>query len=302
MFFLSLLLAFSIWMIHNLSLGYSDFITSPTRVSCNLEGHAPVSANSCDVVARCRTSGYNILKAAYFGGGGRVIDVPKSELHHQYGEIYYITKEQLNEYAHLIYGEKVNVEYFISDTLFYRFPFENHKKVPVHPVHILNFAPQYMSRGRLAVEPDSVIIYGDPLHLNNVDRVFTETIKLDNLKSGTAGVAKIEKIKGLRISDETVHYNIDVSRFVEVKTEVFLKAKNVPSDKEMMIYPSRMDVTIRCNFPFVEDLSQVSFYIDYNDFISSKSGKCLPYPENLPDGVLDYTYYPEVFECVVNEK
>ena len=64
-FFLSLLLAFSIWLIHNLSLNYSDFLTVQMTARCdNIEGHTVTSANVCKVVARCRTSGYNIIKSS----------------------------------------------------------------------------------------------------------------------------------------------------------------------------------------------------------------------------------------------
>jgi len=49
-FLLALLLAFSIWLIHNLSLKYNDFLTSTVIAQCNLEGYSPVSINENDAV------------------------------------------------------------------------------------------------------------------------------------------------------------------------------------------------------------------------------------------------------------
>ena len=43
---MSLLLAFSIWLIHNLSLNYSDTISVPVMAQCNIDGHSDVSSNS----------------------------------------------------------------------------------------------------------------------------------------------------------------------------------------------------------------------------------------------------------------
>ena len=303
-FSLSLLLAFSIWLIHNLSLNYSDFLTVHMVASCDrIEGHTARSANSCEVVARCRTSGYNIIKSALALNRAPVqITFDRQSLGHRSGDVFYITRKELSESAHLLYGEKVEVEYFLSDTLFFRFPYESNKKVPVFPVLSMSFAPQYMSQDNLDIEPDSVTIYGEPYHLENVDRVFTETIKLQNLKASAAGVAGIEKIKGVRLSESEVHYSIDVLRYVEITREVPIEVANVPSDKEMMIYPSRAEVIFRCVFPLVSDVAQASFQIDYEDYINSRSRKCIPEPVSLPEGVLGYEMVPEIFECVLTEK
>lgn len=303
-FSLSLLLAFSIWLIHNLSLDYSEFLTVRLTAECdNIEGHSTVSSNSCEVVARCRTTGYNVIKSKIaFMRNPVTVNFDRQSLKKRSGEVFYITRADLNEKVHLIYGEKADLEYFLSDTLFFRFPYETNKRVPVFPVLSLGFRPQYMSRGDLSIEPDSVTVYGEPYHLANVDRVFTETIKLQNLDSGTAGVSRLERIKGVRLSENEVHYSIDVTRYVEISTVVTVSAENVPADKEMMIYPSKAEVTFKCVFPLILDVSQASFGISYEDYIGSHSGQCIPVPLNLPEGVLEYEIYPEIFECVLSEK
>lgn len=303
-FFLSLLLAFSIWLLHNLSLDYSDFVTVRMTASCsNIEGHATQSSNVCDVVARCRTSGYNIIKSRLALRRNHVqVPFDRQSLTLKSGDVYYITRRELSESAHHLFGEKVEVEYFLTDTLYFRFPYETNKKVPVFPVLSLSFEPQYMSQGSLEIVPDSVRIYGEPYHLANVDRVFTEPVKLQDLKSGAAGVARIERIKGVRLAENEVHYSIEVMRYVEITKEVTIEPVNVPPDKEMMIYPSKADVVFKCVFPLISDVDRAVFQIDYEDYINSRSRKCIPSPGYLPDGVLEYEIVPEIFECVLTEK
>ncbi len=303
-FFLSLLLAFSIWLIHNLSLDYSDFLTVRVAAECeNIEGHASVSSNSCEVVARCRTSGYNIIKSKIALNRTPVtVHFDRQSLARKGGEMFYVTGTQLNEAAHLIFGEKATVEYFLSDTLLFRFPYETNKRVPVFPVVSLDFESQYMSRGDLEIDPDSVTIYGEPYHLANVDRVFTENIKLQGLKTGIAGVARIERIKGVRLSENEVHYSMDVLRYVEITSETVIQVENVPQDKEMMIYPSRAEVIYKCVFPLISDVSQSVFTIDYEDYINSRSRQCIPESAFIPEGVISYEIIPEIFECVLTEK
>lgn len=303
-FFLSLLLAFSIWLLHNLSLDYSDFVTVRMTASCsNIEGHATQSSNVCDVVARCRTSGYNIIKSRLALRRNHVqVPFDRQSLTLKSGDVYYITRRELSESAHHLFGEKVEVEYFLTDTLYFRFPYETNKKVPVFPVLSLSFEPQYMSQGSLEIVPDSVRIYGEPYHLANVDRVFTEPVKLQDLKSGAAGVARIERIKGVRLAENEVHYSIEVMRYVEITREVTIEPVNVPPDKEMMIYPSKADVVFKCVFPLISNVDHAVFQIDYEDYINSRSRKCIPSPGYLPDGVLEYEIVPEIFECVLTEK
>ena len=58
-FILSLLLAFSIWLIHGLSLKYTEFVTVHVVAESGIDGHSAMSANSVAILARCRTSGYD---------------------------------------------------------------------------------------------------------------------------------------------------------------------------------------------------------------------------------------------------
>lgn len=303
-FLLSLLLAFSIWLIHNLSLRYSEFIQVPVRIQCGIEGHADISSNVADVVARCQTSGYNVLRSERrLDSSPMILPVDLSVLHHKSGETFYLTPDGLQEYAHLIFGENVTVEYFLSDTLFFRFPYESHKKVPVYPVHILRFAPQYIGEGMLTIEPDSVVLYGEPSHLDNIGVVMTEAIKLDGIRSNVHGMARLERVKGIRMSTDAVRYSQNVTRYVEVSSVVSIQGRNVPADKELRIYPSTAEVTFRCVFPAPPDITgSVRFYIDYDDFMNSLNGKCTVKTDPLPPEIIGFETSPHVFDCVVNER
>ncbi|MBO8455828.1 MAG: YbbR-like domain-containing protein [Bacteroidetes bacterium] len=303
-FLLSLLLAFSIWLIHNLSLKYTEFLQVPVRVKCEIEGHSNMSSNTADVVARCQTTGYSVIRSSrQHSRNPLVLQVDPQVLHYRGGETFYMTASDLQEYTHIIFGENASVEYFLTDTLFFRFPYEEYKKVPVSPVHILRYAPQYIGIGEMSVEPDSVVLYGEPSHLENIDRVMTEAIRLNDINSNIHGTVRLERVSGVRMSSETVHYSQMVTRYVEVSSVVSIQKRNVPQDKELMIYPSTAEVLFRCIFPMSDDLTgTVRFYVDYNDFMKSLDGKCLVRADRLPPEIISYEIRPKVFDCVVNEK
>ena len=299
-FLMSLLLAVSIWLLHNLSLNYSSTMSVPVIAVCNIDGHAGVSSNSSVIAARCRTSGFSLLKNRRRATRPAVqIRFATSDMRHKEGDIFFITSSELASYVSEIFGEGVSLEAFLSDNVQFRFPFENNRKVPVHPMKIVSFKEQYMAVGEMRLSPDSVIIYGEPFVLENIDRVFTKTIELENLHSSAHGVVRIEEINGVRMSDTEVKYSLDVSRYVEISSEAVISLRNVPAGRHVSVYPSVARVVYKCAFPVSNDPSaDVHFYIDYKDFIKSKEGKCVPVSTPLPEGVISYTIEPEVFDCI----
>ena len=297
---MSLLLAFGIWLIHNLSLQYSETMSVPVVAECDLEGHSNVSANSSAIAARCRTSGFSIVRGRNKAKKDAIhVRFNANDMHLVEGEVFYITSAELANYVSDIFGEGVQLESFLSENVQFRFPFENHKRVPVQAVSMVTFRPQYMLAAPISLKPDSVTVYGEPYHLDNVTKVFTKALELSNLKSSAHGSVKLESVQGVRISEKEVGYTIDVTRFVEIATEVSVTPRNVPSGLKLSVYPSTAKVVYRCVFPLAHDPSDVvSFHIDYADFQKSIGGRCIARPSKIPDGVIDYTIEPEVFNCV----
>ena len=302
-FLLSLLLAFGIWVAHNLSLQYSSLVSVPVIAVSNIEGHSDESANTSAVVARCRTSGYNLLNKNRNSRHRQLkVYFSPDDLHHEEGDMFYITSNELSGYVNEIFGDNVQLESFVSSTVQFRFPEENHKIVPVQAITVTGFKPQYIPAGQIKLVPDSVVVYGEPLHLQNIDRVLTETVTLQNLSSTAHGVAKLETPKGgVRLSATEVTYSLDVTRYVEVREDVKIGIRNAPAGKDLSVYPSVAKVIYKCAFPLATDpMDKATFYVDYNDFSTSINGRCVPRVTGLPAGVLDYTVDPQVFECIEN--
>ncbi len=303
-FLLSLLLAFCVWLIYNLTLNYTKVVSVPIVARSNIEGHKDVSSNTAVVMARCHTRGFDLLRLDNASEKSPVqVYFAPGDLHGDGGEIFHITSAELTRYAKEIFGDRAGMETFVSGSLDFRFPFENSKKVPVHPVYTLSCRPQYMVVGGLRLKPDSVTVYGEPYHLENIDRVYTRPFNLDNLRSDVHGEVKLESSKDVRLSDSGAEYTVSVRRYVEIAADMRIAEKNVPKNKMLVIYPSTAHVIFRCSFPVISDPAEnVSFYIDYNDFAGSLGGDCMARCDSLPPGVIDYRMEPELFECVERDR
>ena len=93
---------------------------------------------------------------------------------------------------------------------------------------------------------------------------------------------------------------MEVSRYVEIRAEVKLETRNVPPRVNLAILPSTATAVFRCVFPTTADPSvQTRFYIDYQDFVNSRSGRCMARCEGLSSNVIEYTLTPEVFDCLL---
>lgn len=303
-FLLALLLAFSTWLIHNLSLKYTDYISASVVAQCNIEGRSPSSENCSDIIARGRTTGYGfIVSDIRTGRIPTFVDFKPESLKHLEGDRFYILSQDLFEYSHLIYGDGVTVEYFASDTVFFTFPEISHKKVPVQPVYSLTYQPQYMIDGELEFTPDSVIVYGEPYRLDRVEKVFTEPIRHYDLSSPVQGLVKLESAPELKYSVNDIHYKVDVKRYVDIVTTLPVKTLNVPADKKLVVYPSSVEVKIKCSFPLEADPEAgVELYVDYRDFQNSISGKCPVRLSGIPRGYITYETDPVAVNCFLEDK
>ncbi len=303
-FVLALLLAFSIWLIHNLSLKYNDYLTSTVIAQCNIEGHSNVSVNRSDIVARCRAIGYKVIMSDIRAGHKPVtVNFDPSVMRHKEDDLFYVLSSDLPEYTHLIYGDGVTLDYFVSDTVFFRFPAVDYKKVPVHPVYTVSFSDQHMNDGQLKVVPDSVTLYGESHRLETIDKVLTEPIKHSLLSSDIQGVVRLEKLNGLRISVDEVHYMLDVKRYVEISKTLPVHVINVPADKRLHVFPSVVTVSAKFAFPLADGgYENMELLIDYEDYITSLSGKCPVKLADTPKGLISYDVDPVAVSCVLEDK
>ena len=300
LFATSLFLAVLIWFLSNLSRSYSGVLGVPVVAECNLQGYSNVSSNSAMLSARCRAEGFRLLREQTRRSRKPVtVAFDRADLRHDADERFFVTGNVMNNYLRKIFGDKVDVEDIITDTLFFTFVSENNKRVPVHFTGDFTYRSQYMASGPLKLTPDSVTVYGEKARLDQVDHVSTVQLFPDDVHDTQHGVLKLRRVKGVRLSDEEVSYELPVSRYVEMRSELPVSVRNIPVGRHLDVFPSRATVILHCTFPPVRDpFESFELFIDYEDFSSSLSGRCVARSKDIPRGVLDYRVEPAVFDCI----
>ena len=299
-FLLCLVLAFSIWLIHNLSLNYSEIVVRPVDAVCNIEGYAEKSAAPALVTARCRTSGFTLIR---FRGGAdsapATVRFDASDLHPRGDGLFFITSSELDKYSGDIFTEETAVSAYLTDTLVFKFTPEAGRKLPLRAVADISYRPQYDSPSGLRLSPDSVMAYGNPSVLEGLGSVSTSPVSYMGLSSSKHGEVRLQGISGVRLSEYSAEYHIDVVRFVQLSRECPVGVEGLPPGASVRIYPQYATVTYRCPFPIAgAGRGDVRVNVSYEDFASSLTGRCVPSVAGLPEGAFRVEVEPEVFTVV----
>lgn len=298
-----LVLSFGIWLFYNLSQENSDIVSVQVVAESNIDGRSQRSSDNAIISARCKASGFNLVRLPSQENKVEVVKFDPDDFTYKEGDYFTISANKLGKYTSKIFGDGVNVEQFLVDDVRFRFTEENSKKVPIKAVNTLGYKSQYTNTRDLELMPDSVAVYGTPEMLDGINTVYTKPLILNDIRGNIHGEVALESPSGLRLSDNQVEYNIEVSRYVEISTEVPVNAINVPAGVDFSVFPSSITATFRCVFPLIADpVESISCVVDYNEYLTSKNGACLIECLNIPSGVIETKLSPSVANCIEMEK
>ncbi len=296
----SLVLAFVVWFVHNMSLDYSALVQRSVVAVCEIDGHSNVSASPSSIAASCQMAGFDLVGVRSLGRRHPVrLNVAREDMHHKEGDVFYMTSADATKYFHTVFSDKSRLEYFVTDTVFFTFNSVEYKKVPVKVTSSLTYVPQYMSVSGLKVLPDSVLIYGNKEIIDGVNQVTTELVRLHALDSDKYGQVNIKPLKGVRMSAQSVDYSVNVVRYVQREVQLPVKILGAPKSVNVKVFPFNTTMRYRIRFPADANMNGVYIGVDYDDFAQSISGKCIGRVIGMPAEVLSYELEPELFDCVV---
>ena len=236
-FLLSLLIAFSIWLLHNLSLPYSVFIEYAVDVNTSMEGRAQRSESSDLLIIRGKADGYYILRQRF--GRPKVLNVtvdPSSLVQYPDREdLFHVSCESIKGAIVEALGSNVELEFIVTQSLDFVLPNMEYRRVPIIPKLSLAFRSQYMQVGDISLNPDSIDIYGDARILGAIDSVMTETIAESNIDADLQGIVDIIPIRNVTYSDKNAYYYVRTERYIGESVELPVYAAGLPEGKEMIL-------------------------------------------------------------------
>lgn len=299
-----LLFAFCVWLINALSETYSYYFRYKIVAETSLEGRSNMAESEDIVVVSGDATGFAIANSELFNTVARLKMTIDPKYMHQYGDhpdVFFVLGNDVFSDFTIAAKDRVAAKAILTDTIFFVYPKQAYKKVPVIIDDDFGYASQYMPTERVNVSPDSVIIYGDESLLAGIDSVFTEKVSIDGLSKRIQGVCSLLPVKGVRFSEDEIFFSQPVVRYVEHSVKVELVTANVPDGKDMILLPNEITVTFRQPFSLRKEFSGDDFVyaVDYNDYLSSMSTYVSPVPVSLPESLYGIEITPSFVDCIV---
>ena len=298
---LSVLLAFIIWMLHNLSQDYSVFLEYNVRTTLTEVGKVQKTLSNDVLMIRGKAEGYYILKQRIGKRPVLDIDISKDKLvlKDSVTNLYQVDCENIRGSIVEALGSEVELEFIVTSTLDFKIKKMISKRVPVAAKSAISYNSQYMPVDEIVLQPDSIDIYGEEKLLGTISSVCTKTISFSGVKSQLQGIVDLVPIRWVSFSQDAVYYTQDVARYIEESLTVPVIATGVPEGKSMVVLPSTVDITYRRYFSAKQiDEDDFVLAVRYEDMMESLDSKLVPELIQKPEDVISYSLSPRFVNCV----
>lgn len=149
----------------------------------------------------------------------------------------------------------------------------------------LEFEPGYGPSSEIKINPESIEIYGPSNLLRNIDSLRTEYKEILNVSDNVKIDIQIETPIGITISEKTCTIEFEVQKIVDKTFEnIVVETRNVPSSKELILFPGKINVVLRGGINKLGRLTNDSIkaYVDYWSALREENGFIEPIIEVPP--------------------
>ncbi|MCX8056166.1 MAG: CdaR family protein [Ignavibacteria bacterium] len=293
-FIIFVFIAFIFWGTITLSDEYSVTLDVPIKIVVSEINYAVEDNIPDKFEIKVRTTGWEILKLKYF-------QIPKIEIvvNEPVENFIFHTSSITNEQLGLSSNAKI-----ISikpERIKLNFNLSTEKKVKIYPRIVYSLKEGYEIVTPIKVEPETVIIKGTRRVLSQIDSLPTETVQLPELSEFVElQTSLIDTLNNLITYSKTpVKIFFDVQQIADRSFEnIPVELINVPKNKDLILFPSYIDLKLRGGIKILGTLSpdSIKAFVDYNKYLSDDD-KIIP-EFDLPYGVRVIEYFPKQFKLI----
>jgi hypothetical protein len=292
------------WFLSALGRPYTSTIRYPVRYTNFPENRVMVGELPSSLELTVNAHGYTLLR--YYVSRSIMpifFDVNSFSLNRlpdtETSNFYILTSVASNRIAGQL-GSDIEILDIRPDTLFFKFTDMTRRKLRVRPVTDLGFDRQFMVKGNIGVEPDSVVVSGPASVIDTMQFVPTRKLTKRGVNDRIVQDVRLEDINMLEYSHNSVSVTIPVEQFTEASVRVPVEPVNLPDTLSMKIFPPEVTVSYLVALTDYERVSPQSFRVtvDYNS-LPAGTGRL---PVNLraqPDFIRAVRFSPESVDFII---
>jgi len=183
-------------------------------------------------------------------------------------------------------SEDMQVLDIIPDTISFYVESITSKKLPIEANLNLNFKVGYGLASEIKFVPDSAVVTGPKSILKKMKAIQTERRTYNNLSEKIIERIEVKRLRGFSYSADNLLMSLDVQAIIDKSfEEIQVKVLNVPPDREVVLIPNSITVSVLGGIEVLGKLTENDFSanIEYSEVVADSTGTVAPeidFPDN----------------------
>jgi len=303
-FFIFIVIATFLWFLNALSKEYTTTISYPVRYTNFPKDKILISKLPKYLDFRISSFGFTLLSYKINTTLMPIVfDVNSFSLRNSASdnETYFITtKPILKDFGDQLSSEIELID-ILQDTLFFKFSHKVKKNVVVKANINFAYEKQFMQKGRLLLEPDSIEISGPENIIDTIEYVQTKFYKVEQLSKNYEKNIQIEKIKNIKYSHKRILATQNVEKYTEENISIPVAIENIPDSLSMKTFPNKITISYLVGLSDYENVRPDQFEIiaDYNSIDPGETKFLNVFLKEIPQFIKVIKFYPRQLEFII---
>ncbi len=196
-----------------------------------------------------------------------------------YGEngILRFSKEDIAASLKSQFGKTATITSVSLDSLYLDYTTNKGKRVPVVIDAKVTAASGSVISGNMRSHPSSVYVYGEKRVLDTIHSVHTSLLTMKDISESCKVDVEMQKIAKAKIIPSKVEVEVTVEPLVKKEAMITITAINVPHDRSLLLFPSKIPVDYYVAMSHLGDNDDpdVELTVDYRDLLKSPASSKL---------------------------
>lgn len=216
-------------------------------------------------------------------------------------EMIYLNRYTMERCLREYFGDGVNISSCRPDTICLLYTDSPGRRLPIHIKVDLHANRQYVINGPVRADVDSVTVYAHGRLPRNLRSLDTETVMLSDLRDTTVCRVKVKVPAGVRAIPDEVTLTIPVEPLIVRKRHIPVEILNVPSDKSVVMFPSKAEVSYLVPMSAYNEDFHLVAYANYADIVPGRTR--LPLSLSLTSELIsNISLQPDSVEYIIQAK
>ena len=253
------IIAALIWFFNQLSKPVTLSSTVKVRFSEVPDTLLLESNDVYDIPIRISGTGFRVL---FDFSSNKEFKVPLTPLQYVNGT-YLMSAEAIEDAIFSQTPETISIDYLSATDITVQASLLKTKRIKVIPRMFTSYVPNYVAIDSARIDPSYVEVRGTEESLMSVDEIFTESVRLENIKASININVPLDLkgLENLRISDSEILFSQEVARFSERIFEVPVLLPTLEDGSRIQLFPNTISVLCKAPTTLLNNWSEQDFEV-----------------------------------------